>query len=212
MKKSSDLDVYLFLFLVVLFIISIIISKTGWFLFALSILLIVWACFNHLNKEAIRNTTDLQNIIVDTIENKIHPSNYKSISKSLMYTEFGELARFVQIARDSIDICLTSRKADTAKSRYDLLNSTWDEVTSRWHILDEVYRDRCKAVYDQTITEYHTISYINQAVAYIEKSKTLKTEKSKAKYIDLAKQVINDGINDPLSDKYRLDQTLKQIL
>jgi len=116
--------------------------------------------------------------------------------------------RTQQILRESLQIALSSKKRDTAENSMKAAKAKLEELQNEhsvpkfeWHEIQERFlRDQ---------REFSTVKFINQARGLIEHGSKLKTEKSRKKYLDMAKAVINEGLNDPSSDEERLTAFLK---
>jgi len=118
--------------------------------------------------------------------------------------------RTQQILRESLQIALTSKKRDTAESRMETAKEKFEELQkehsiprSEWNKIQERFLKDRKV--------FSTVKYINQARGLLGHGSKLKTEKSRKKYLDMAKDVIDEGLRDPSSDKDRLTTFLKDI-
>jgi len=146
-------------------------------------------------------------LLLTTMTQRTPPEIARSINQTLMRQDHrkGQLVRYLQIIKDSIDISLNSKKRDIAESRMKTVNDMWHEVESQYSDLfsDEVF-SKVKAIVIDAQHKYHTVLYMNVARGHIEKATTLKTDKAKEKYLTLAQEVILEGLDNPNSDKSEL--------
>lgn len=157
---------------------------------------------------------ELQVLALKTIRYPVVTARAKAINMWLAgkYPGCVPLIRNLQIIRDSLDIALTSKKMDIAESRMKLALDRWQESQQEYGgLLAPETADLIASVIAETHNLYHTTLYLNMAGAHLEKAQNLKTEKGRAKHRDLAKVIIQDGLNDPLSDKAKLTEVLNQV-
>ncbi|EIM63788.1 hypothetical protein [Desulfobacter postgatei] len=146
--------------------------------------------------------------------NRLHPDEDRKINSKLARSNFhrAALIRNLQIIRDSIDIALSSKKRDTAESRMNLLLERFEEIKKEQSALIsfEVF-DEISNVIQKTSIEFNTKLYYNIAVGYIEKAESLKTKKSKEKYLDLAKDILDEGIEKGKGNGEELKRVLLMV-
>ncbi|NLT22567.1 MAG: hypothetical protein GXX82_05930 [Syntrophorhabdus sp.] len=161
-----------------------------------------------------RRYSELQVLALKTIRYPVVTARAKAINMWLAgkYPGWAPLIRNLQIIRDSLDIALTSKKMDIAESRMKLALDRWQESQQEYGgLLAPETADLIASVIEETHSLYHTTLYLNMAGAHLEKAQNLKTEKGRAKHRDLAKVIIQDGLDDPLSDKTKLTELLNQV-
>jgi len=160
-----------------------------------------------------KENLSFQRLALATISTRMHPDECKSINLRLMRRDHKQayLIRNLQIIRDSIDIALKSKKRDVAESRIKSVSDLWDEVEKDRILLSDEVFEASKVIVKNAITEFGTIFYINLAQGYLEKAAPLKTERGKAKYHMLARDMIFEGLANPASDKETLKNLLAQI-
>lgn len=167
------------------------------------------------NVLASRNDKERFNkLVLYILHNRIHPEEARKLNHSLSKTNFrrATLIRRLQILRDSIEIALTSNKRDTAESRMTEVKSSYEEIRKE-HA--DLVAPETLAEIDRVVSEcekdFGTSLYTNIASALIEKAQKLKTNSSKAKYATLAMEAIVEGLENPKSEKRRLEEMKKKI-
>ncbi|MSR88492.1 MAG: hypothetical protein EXS67_02420 [Candidatus Margulisbacteria bacterium] len=126
--------------------------------------------------------------------------------------QHGQLVRSAQIIGESIDIALTSKKKEIAESRMNLAQENFLEIiNSQMQVLTDETISFLKNLLESSLKTFHTEVYINLAKGSLEKLRTLKTDQSKFKYINLAKEAIEEGLRDEKSNKVFLEKYLKVI-
>ncbi len=124
---------------------------------------------------------------------------------------FVDVLRRVQIIRDSIELIKNSKNINTINSRYNLILEISQELSSYYpHILPETAQLINYHV-EQSKQIYHTQKYLKPALSYMKRADKLKTLKGKQKNWDKAKQIILEGLNDPLANKADLEKVLKLL-
>jgi len=116
-----------------------------------------------------------------------------------------------QILRESLKLATTSKKPETAESRMELAQQHFLALKTKFRIPKDE-REGIDKRYHEAVLEYDTVRFLNEAHAYLKKTQKLKTEKSKRKYINLARQTIEKGLGNPNSDKERLRNFLRKCL
>jgi len=216
MTKKLD-DLLLFWAIVIVITISpfvYIYNLLGGFRLAAILIGIPSICFIILIRYKRKRCVSLQDVALKAITTGFTTKESKDINYYLMRTNNGwaQLVRKLQIIKDSIDISLTSKKRNTAESRMELLKKHWSEIKGEYlHLLDDDVKSKICSIVDEATFRYHTVFYINQANGYLDKCATLKTEKSRAKYRELAHDVILEGLGHPESDRDELRGFLATI-
>lgn len=135
---------------------------------------------------------------------------YSTLIKSDMRK--ADLIRKLQIIKDSIDISLSSKKRDVAESRNEKMRELSVEIEQNYKsLMDDDVFEEVSAIIKNADNEFHTALYKNIATGQLEKADKLKTEKGKQKYWNLAREVLNEGMKNPNSDKSVLEGFLNKI-
>lgn len=151
---------------------------------------------------------------IHCLMNRLHPKESQKLNYALMSEDsrWGEFVRNFQIIADSIEIAFISSRKDTAFSRMESVISLHQESKERfrfflqdadWLIIDE-YIDGLQRMFKTTWRE-------NVVKAMLAKAEKLKTEKGKVKYWIGAREIIEEGMLDPDTDKPRLERLLMMI-
>lgn len=153
-----------------------------------------------------------QELILYTLRNKVSPAAARANHK-LAKVHFGksQLIRALQIASDCIYLTRTSKKGDVLRERLELLEKLGHEIRSDYTSL--MTDETAQVVFAEigvAIKAGHTNIYLNPAKAEIEKAATLKTQAAKLKRFESAKQLILEGLNDPMADRATLEALMRQ--
>lgn len=163
------------------------------------------------DKEAQKNFDGLA--LYTLYENSSFPEKKKintEVSKVNPYK--AELIRDLQIIQESIYIALTSKKKDVAESRLQTVIECYEriKVGTASLVSPTVFNEITRVVKDAE-SEFQTFLYTNIANGHLEKADTLKTAKSKIKYLGLAEEIIQEGMQNNLSQKEILRSKLEDI-
>lgn len=140
----------------------------------------------------------------NTPDDKIFLLSVKDVSPILSL-----IIQNIQIIRESIYISISTKNRDTAESRHSVVYKIYDDFLKEYsHMISDETLSKINLIIEKYEYDYHTLLYINIANGYIQKANNLKTLKSKAKYIELAINTLEEGLNDPLSDKDILNQKI----
>jgi len=154
------------------------------------------------------------NLALYVLHNRLHPDEAKKMNLKLAKSNFprSALIRNLQIIRDSIEIALTSKKRDTAESRMNTLLERYEEIRKEQSglVSAEIYNEIDRVI-QKTKNEFHTKLYLNMATGYMEKVQSLKTKKSKEKYLDLAIEALKEGLEKGLGQEANLRRVLSQV-
>ncbi|WP_169976022.1 hypothetical protein [Campylobacter sp. RM16191] len=101
-----------------------------------------------------------------------------------------QAVRLVEIIFDSLYIVRTTRNIETAKSRLDLASNNYIEL----QLESPDIAHQIKAQYLEWKNEGTNLMYINAADELAKKSKKVKMQKTKDKYIQNAIQILEDGL------------------
>ena len=211
--RSKEMG-YLIIFAIIVIVFVWLYESLGPILFWSLVVLVVIAFVYLKISAAKKNQLEFQNLILNTINRRMAVEEARGLYGSLLKSDMrkADLIRKLQIIRDSIEISLSSKKRDVAESRNEKMRELFTEI-------EQKYRNLIKAdVFEEVVnviknadSEFHTALYKNIATSHIEKAAKLKTENAKHKYWNLAREVLNEGIRNPKSDKSVLEDLLNQI-
>lgn len=162
-----------------------------------------------------RDEHNFNKLVIFALNNKMSPVEAKEINIRLSKSNFprAALIRRLQIIRDSIDISLASKKRDTAESRFSLVMESYKEIVKEHsHLIKPETMNAITNVVYEAENTFHTNLYRNTAIAHLDKVKKLKTIKSKRKYIQLAKDTLNEGLANSKSDSNILNYFMIKVL
>lgn len=207
---------YLILFVIFVFIFMFVwlYETLGPFLFWTLVVLIVIAAVYLWISSAKKRHLEFQSLILDTIKRKMAVEEAKNVYSTLIKSDMrkADLIRKLQIIKDSIDISLSSKKRDVAESRYEKMRELSVEIEQNYKsLMDDNVFEEVSAIIKNADNEFHTVLYKNIATGHLEKAEKLKTDKGKQKYWNLARDVLNEGMGSPKSDKSVLADLLNQI-
>lgn len=138
-----------------------------------------------------------EDLVLYVLNNRLHPDEAKTINKQLVKIHFdwSALIRNLQIIRDSIEIALASKKRATAESRRDVLLDRFADINhSQSHLISESVFTEIEQVVNDFLKALPARLALNEAKALMDKSRTLKTEKSRKKYLGLAIESLEQGV------------------
>lgn len=121
-----------------------------------------------------------------------------------------ERLRTQQIIRESLQIAVTSKNKDTAESRMALAIDKYKDLRERYRIPDDELA-RLDAGVNGYLKKYATAKYVNEAQGYIDKIAKVKTVKTKKKYAEQARLLLEAGLLDRNADPQTLLSRLKGI-
>jgi len=180
----------------------------------LVILVIAGIVFWTQNQSKERQRVFLQTVLL-FLHTRLTPDATKPYSKLYAKTDFNRwsLLRALQIMRDSIDIALSSKKRDTAQSRMDLAEKQYRQIRKDYSTLipEEIMNEISETINIAKQT-YKTQLFLNVSKGFIEKAGTLKTDKSKLKYLDMALETIDEGIKKKEGDLTRFSKLKDEII
>jgi len=159
---------------------------------ALIRILIYWFTYNK-NKDQKK----FDDLVLYVLLNSMQQDEAKKINDILLKNNLNRsaLIRNIQIIRDSIEIFLSSKKRDTAESRAELVAKTHQEIKeNQASLVSNNIMEKITDVCDDALYEFKTTLFINIANGHVEKASTLKTDKSKIKYLGFAIEVLEEGI------------------
>lgn len=188
-------------------------EKIGWVgIGTIAVFVIGGAILWSINKSK-KDQKTFDDLVLYVLHNRLHPDEAKKMNLDLAKSNFprSALIRNLQIIRDSIEIALTSKKRDTAESRMNTLLERYEEIKNNQFGLAsaEIYNEIDRVI-QKTTNEFHTKLYLNIATGHMEKAQSLKTKKSKEKYLDLAIEALKEGLEKGLGQEVNLRRVLSQ--
>lgn len=148
------------------------------------------------------------------LNNRMHPDEDKAINQKLQKSHFARAAliRNLQIIRDSIEISLSSKKRDTAESRAQLVVDRYQEIErDQSTLVSEKVMAEIDRIVSRAQQEFQTKLYLNISNGHMEKARSLKTAKSKIKYLSWAAEVLEEGISVGRGDMNVLRQASSNV-
>lgn len=149
------------------------------------------------NKKKTKNAESFEADALLALSKRLDPDTARTmIAKySMLGHRRGELLRFIQIFNDSIEISLSSKKIETAESRFSLAKETYQKIKTYRNIMRPRLISEIDSKFQHLTVNFVATLTLNAAKAHIEKAGSLKTEKSKLKYLQEALNVLEDGIS-----------------
>lgn len=105
--------------------------------------------------------------------------------------------RYADIVYQSLHIAINSKKLDTIESRIGVAEDDFEKIIQ----YDSYFAKAIENKYKDLLKRAYTAKYINVAQAYYEKYQTLKSQKAKDKYFDMAKEHLEKGMEDFAADQ-----------
>ena len=105
--------------------------------------------------------------------------------------------RCADIVYQSLHIAINSKKLDTIESRIGVAENDFKKIIK----YDSYFAKAIENKYKDLLRRAYTAKYINVAQAYYEKYQTLKSQKAKDKYFDMAKEHLEKGMEDFAADQ-----------
>jgi len=167
-----------------------------------------------INASTKRKREEFQGLVLETLRRRMGPEEMRTINQSLTNGDFRkvQLIRHLEIIKESMDISLSSKKRDVAESRYELMCDHFTEVQKSYtDLLDAYTMMLVRDIVSKAGHEFHTALFKNMAQGNIEKAAKLKTTKARQKYWMAAREIIEEGMGNPNSDKGELQSLLSQI-
>lgn len=167
----------------------------------------------HIHNEK-QDQKAFEELVLYTLHNRIPPDEARRINRKLAKENFprSALIRNLQIIRDSIEISLSSKKRETAESRAQSVAELHQEILHEHASLvsEDVLAD-ITAVCTEALSDFNTKLFLNIANGHIEKAGSLKTDKSKIKYLGLAAEALEEGISLGRGDSAALQSELANV-
>lgn len=122
-----------------------------------------------------------------------------------------ELIRHLQIFNDSIYLALNSKNPDTASLRMSATRETFQEICRYKDIQTDRLASAISRAYNEVERAYPETVCINVAKGLVEKSSTVKTERTKSKYIAEAINVLQTGLSGQPQDSQKIRGMLAEL-
>lgn len=189
-------------------------EKIGGLGFSLIVLIVIGlGIFYHIGNRR-KEQKIFDDLVLYVLHNRLHPDEAKKMNLKLARSNFprSALIRNIQIIRDSIEIALASKKRDTAESRMNTLLERFEEIKKEQSglVSAKIYNE-IKRVIEETRNEFQTKLFLNLATGHMEKAESLKTKKSKEKYLNLAIVALKEGLEKGLGQETDLRRVLSQV-
>lgn len=153
-------------------------------------------------------------LVLYTLHNRMPPDEARRINRKLAKENFprSALIRKLQIIRDSIEISLSSKKRATAESRAQSVAELHQEILHEYSsLISKGVLTEINDVCTQALLEFNTKLFLNIANGHVEKASSLKTDKSKIKYLGLAVEALEEGISLGRGDSATLKSALAGV-
>lgn len=115
--------------------------------------------------------------------------------------------RCADIVYQSLHIAINSKKLDTIESRIGVAENDFKKIIK----YDSYFAKAIENKYKDLLRRAYTAKYINVAQAYYEKYQTLKSQKAKEKYFDMAKEHLEKGLGDLAADQDAIRGKYKEL-
>lgn len=153
-------------------------------------------------------------LVLYTLHNRMPPDEARSINRKLAKENFprSALIRNLQIIQDSIEISLSSKKRATAESRAQSVEELHQKILHEYaSLVSERVLTEINHTCNQALSDFNTKLFINISTGHVEKANTLKTDKSKIKYLGLAAEALEEGISLGRGDAAALNVALARV-
>lgn len=153
-----------------------------------------------------------QELIRRMAKERLHPKEAQSLNRKLARSDMrlAEVVRFVQIMRDSVDIAEKSKKREIVESRLASVVSTRDEIRRNYQgVCDEETDKVLDWLADDQVRMAWTAYFMNAARHARDKALTMKTEKSRTKYEEALRSILEEAMAHPMTNKKRIGAFLK---
>lgn len=125
--------------------------------------------------------------------------------------QHAECIRNLQIIRDSIDIVRKSKNEDTIKERMQVLHQLYDEAGAMSYLFKPHDFQKLEKRFNELVSPLYTTIYLGVSEGYIIKMESVKTDKTKLKYLLKAIKIIESGLFDDNSNKDILRKVLSDL-
>lgn len=144
------------------------------------------------------------------LHNRLAQDEVKSIFMAALRWGEGrqEVIRNLKVLRESVDLSLKSEKRDTAETRMETVEECYEALLNKCpRFVSPAVMQEIAQVVEETRERFKTMLFVNVAHGYIKKAASLKTTKSRLKYLGLAQKVIEEGLEQD-ADNTNLHQAL----
>lgn len=175
-------------------------------------LIVIWVFWAFQSSK--KANEEFNKLVIYTLHNRLPPNEARKINAMLLKSNLqqAQLIRNLQIFRDSVEIALSSKKRDTAESRMQLAQEKYSDIkNNQSNLVKSETMSEIISVMNDNEEKFHTNIYNNIALAHLEKADKLKTIKSKNKYLEQAKEILNEGLDNDKSCKNVLNETLSRV-
>ena len=118
------------------------------------------------------------------------------------------LVRNLQILKDSMVLCLSSKNFDVAFSRFNLMNEAFENIFEVKHLLTEDELIYIQNKFKIANGLFHTNVYINASLGSQKKGLKMKSKKGQLKYLNIAIEFLEKGLEDVNSNKATINSML----
>jgi len=161
--------------------------------------LILWA-----KKRGDAGRQNFEQLVRYVFDNRLSPEDARQINARFARAgEKAQLVRNLQILRDLIDIFSTSRKPDTAESRFELALEKYHadrRLLPKFVSTDTIMH--VEKSFTRSAYEFQTTKFTNPAADLIAKSQTVKTRAARTKRLEAARTILAQGLAAQESDKF----------
>ncbi|MBE3607042.1 hypothetical protein CCAL13119_08910 [Campylobacter sp. RM13119] len=127
--------------------------------------------------------------------------------KQLVYENNATIGRTADIIYQSLHIAIDSKKLDTIESRIRVAKDKFEYIKEQ----DDYFAETIQEQYKELLKKANTAKYTNVAQAYFDKYKTLKSQNSKEKYYNMAKEHLKNGLKDFTADQNKIHQKYQEL-
>jgi hypothetical protein len=145
--------------------------------------------------------------VLRVLYNRLSPDTSKKLYRELMDCgdqgmEVYQLVRSVQIMSESMGIALKSKKREVAEDRMNSAKEHWSKVQDEFRPLmsPEVFEE-VRNFYDARKKVFQTQLYANLVEVALTKAQSMKTKKSRLKYLDQADELLSEATDHPACDE-----------
>ena len=118
------------------------------------------------------------------------------------------LVRSLQILKDSMALCLSSKNFDVAFNRFDLMKKTFKNIFEVKHLLTKDELIYIQNKFKTANKLFYTNVYINASLGSQKKSLKMKSKKGQIKYLNIAIEFLEKGLKDINSNKATINSML----
>ena len=160
------------------------------------------------------NQSEFDDLASDSLHRRMHSEEAQRLNWDLAQIDPSRAAliRDLQILCESADIASHSKNRETAESRMASVLETHSRITSEHsHLISPSVLQDINSVVRETEQVFPTEMYVRIANGHTEKAQSVKRDKTKLKYLNLAKEMLEEGIHDGRADMSILRAALRQV-